>query len=150
MPFPLSTSLTSCSSTDRGRGAADATDKSMSAQRLGPRSDLGRRSVLLAGICVPAAFGTASLGGGAVRKPLQLDELQSQRLDPRDEAIQGGSVGQPTHQQGVARRRTRFQWFERLPQPARQPAGNSEGVLGALDRPPSGAEAPTAIVGATG
>src|SRR5215207_7400050 len=126
MALPLSTSLTSCSSIDRGRGAADATVKSMSAQLLGPRSDPGRRLVLLAGICVPAAFETASLGGGAVRKPLQLDELQSQRLDPRDEAIQGGSVGQPTHQQGVARRRTRFKWFERLQQPARQPPGDPE------------------------
>src|SRR3954452_24022338 len=149
MALPLSTSLTSCSSIDRGRGAADATVKSMSAQLLGPRSAPGRRLVLLAG-SVPAAFGTGSVGGGAVGKSLQLDELQSQRLDPRDEAVQRGSVGQPTHQQGVARRGTRFQWFERLPQPARQPAGDPEGVLGAHDRPPSGADAPTAIVGATG
>src|SRR4051812_14570939 len=150
MALPLSTSLTSCSSIDRGRGAAEATVKTMSAQLLGPRSDPGRRLVLLAGIAVPAAFGTASVCGGAVGKPLQLDELQSQRFDPRDEAIQRGSVGQPTHQQGVARRRMRFKWFERLPQPARQPPGYSEGVLGAHDRPPSGADAPTAIVGAPG
>src|SRR3954449_3029839 len=145
MAFPLWTSLTSCSWIDRGRGAADATVKSMSAQLLGPRSASGRRLVLLAGICVPAALGTGSVGGGAVGKALQLDELQSQRLDPRDEAVQRGSVGQPTHEQGVARRRMRFQWFEGLPQPARQPAGDPEGVL-AHDRPPSGADAPTAIV----
>jgi hypothetical protein len=57
---------------------------------------------------------------------LQLDEFQSQRLDPRDEAIQRGSVGQPTHQQGVTRRHMRFKWFERLQQLARQPAGDPE------------------------
>jgi hypothetical protein len=106
--------------------------------------------VLLAGICVPAAFGTGSVGGGAVGKPLQLDEFQSQRLDPRDEAIQRGSVGQSTHQQGVTRRHMRFKWFERLQQPARQPAGDPEGVLGAHDGLPSGADVSTAIVGATG
>src|SRR3954453_9631420 len=111
MALPLSTSLTSCSSIDRGRGAADATVKSMSAQLLGPRSAPGRRLVLLAGICVPAALGTGSVGGGAGGEPLQPDEPQSERLDRRDEAVQGGSVGQPTQQQGVARRRTRFQWF---------------------------------------
>jgi hypothetical protein len=38
--------------------------------------------------------------------PLQFDEFQSQRVDPRDETVQRGSVGQPTHQHGVARRRT--------------------------------------------
>src|SRR3954451_19958382 len=124
MALPLSTSLTSCSSTDRGRGAPDATVESMSAQLLGPRSDRGRRLVLLAGIAVPAAFGTASVCGGAVGKPLQLDELQSQRFDPRDEALQRGSGGQPTYQQGAPRRHTRFQWFERLQQPAGQPAGD--------------------------
>src|SRR3954447_2618765 len=150
MALPLSTSLTFCSSTDRGRGAPDATVETVSAQLLGPRSSPGRRLVLLAGIAVPAAFGTASVCGGAVGKPLQLDELQSQRLDPRDEAIQRGSVGQLTHQQGVTRRHMRFKWFERLQQPARQPAGDPEGVLGAHDGLPSGADAPTAIVGATG
>jgi hypothetical protein len=127
-----------------------ATVKSMSARLLGSRSDPGRPFLLLTGFCVPATLGTASVGGGAVGKPLQLDELQSQRLDPRDEAIQRGSVGQPTHQQGVAPRRTRFKWFERLQQPARQPAGDPEGVLGAHDGLPSGADAPAAIVGATG
>ena len=94
-----------------------ATVKSMSAQLLGPRSDSGCPFVLLV-FSVPAAFGTASVRGGAVGKPLQLDEFQSQRLDPRDEAVQRGSVGQPTHQQGVACRRMRFKWFERLQQPA--------------------------------
>ena len=127
-----------------------ATVKSMSAQLLGPRSDSGRRLVLLAGFSVPAAFGTASVRGEAEGKPLQLDELQSQRLDPRDEAVQRGSVGQPTHQQGVARGRTRFKWFECLQQPAGQSAGDPEGVLGAHVGLPSGADAPTAIVGATG
>src|SRR4051794_22643727 len=121
----------------------------MSAQLLGPRSDSGRRFVLLAGFSVPATLGTASVRGGAVGRPLRLDELQAPRLDPRDEAIRRGSVGQPTPQQGVARRRTRFKWFERLQQPARQPAGDPEGVLGAHDGLPSGADAPTTIVGAT-
>ena len=85
-----------------------ATVKSMSAQLLGPRSDSGCPFVLLASFSVPAAFGTASVRGGAAGKPLQLDEFQSQRLDPRDEAVQRGLVGHRSHQQGVARRSRRL------------------------------------------
>jgi hypothetical protein len=147
--LPLLTSLTSCSSPDGGRGAADGDRQEHERPLLGPRSDPGRL-VLRPGFSVPAAFGTASVRGGAVGKPLQLDEFQSQRLDPRDEAIQRGSVSQPTHQQGVTRRHMRFKWFERLQQLARQPAGDPEGVLGAHDGLPSGADVSTAIVGATG
>ena len=35
------------------------------------------------------------------RQPTQLDELEAQRLEVRDVAVQRGPVGHRTHQQGV-------------------------------------------------
>jgi LuxR family maltose regulon positive regulatory protein len=54
---------------------------------LGPQTGAG---LARAGSSVDAALGTASgtAGRRAARKPLQLDELQAQRLDPGDEAVQ--------------------------------------------------------------
>jgi hypothetical protein len=87
---------------------------------------------------------------------LQLDELQTQRLNPRDEAVQRGAVGHPTHQQGVTRRGTRFERVERSQNPGRQPAGDPESVFSAhvvllvVGADPSGVDAPVDMVGAAG
>ena len=54
---------------------------------------------------------------------LQLDELQPQRLDPRDVAVQRGTVDYPTHQQRVGHLRARFEGGKRSQQSGRQRAG---------------------------
>ena len=87
---------------------------------------------------------------------MQLDELQPQRLDPGDEAVQRCAVGHPTHQHGVVRGLARRERVEHLQHPWRQPACDPETVLTGhvvltSDRGVrTGAGAPKAIVGAAG
>ena len=87
---------------------------------------------------------------------MQLDELQPQRLDPGDEAVERRPVGHPTHQHGVARGLPRCERVEHLQRTWRQPAGDPETVLSAhvvltSDRGVrNGAGVPEAIVGAAG
>jgi hypothetical protein len=92
--------------------------------------------VSLVASSISTAFGTASLRGAASRKPFQLDELQPQRLDPRDEAVQRGAVDHPAHQQGVGRYRSFFESVKSSQQPGRQPADDPEGVVSVHVDPP--------------
>jgi hypothetical protein len=115
---------------------------------LGPRAGADPAR---GGWSVCAAFGTAGTAAlGTARKPLQLDELQAQRFDPRNEAVKRGAVGHAADQQCLRRRRARLERVERAQQPGRQPAGDPEGVLSAHVVLPSGAASPPDMVGATG
>jgi hypothetical protein len=105
----------------------------------------------------PTTSATGSVHEAAGGQPLQLDELQPQRLDPGDEAVQRRTVGHPTHQHGVGRGLVRCcERVEHLQHHWRQPAGDPETVLSAhvvltSDRGVrTSAGAPKAIVGATG
>jgi hypothetical protein len=119
---------------------------------LQPHSGRPRDSLVASSIST--AFWTASLRGAASRKPFQLDELQPQRLDPRDEAVQRGAVDHPANQQGVGRCRTRFKPVKSCQQPWRQLAGDPEGVVSVHVDPPcrgvtrSGGRTPVDILGA--
>jgi hypothetical protein len=73
-----------------------------------------------------------------VRKPPQLNQLQPERLDPRDEAVQCGAVDYQTDQRGLGSRRARVEWVERPEHSGRQPPGDPEGVLSAHDALQSG------------
>ena len=47
------------------------------------------------------------------RQPPQLDELEAQRLEVRDVAVQRGPVGHRTHQQGVGACRDALERLQR-------------------------------------
>jgi hypothetical protein len=64
-----------------------------------------------------------------LRKQVQLDELQAQRLDPGDEAVERGSVGQPGDHHGLGYRLARVHRVERVEQARRQPPLDAEAVL---------------------
>ncbi len=106
-------------------------------QRPGPAHTFVAHTGAAAATALRTASGRAAVRRAA-RKPLQLDELQPQRLDARDEAVECGTVGHLTHQQGLGRRCARLERIERPQQPGRQPAGDPKGVLSAHVAPPSG------------
>ena len=87
---------------------------------------------------------------------MQLDELQPQRFDPGDEAVQRRPVDHRTHQHGVGRGLDRYERVEHLQHRWRQPAGDPEAVLSvhvvlSSDRGVrTGTGAPGDIVGAMG
>ncbi|MDQ1661285.1 MAG: hypothetical protein QOJ68_1265 [Blastococcus sp.] len=114
------------------------------------------RCLSAAGIAFPTTSGTGSVHDAAGRHPLQLDELQPQRLDPGDEAVQRRAVGHPTDQDGVVRGLPRCERIEHLQHSWRQPAGYSETVISThviltSDRSArTGAGAHEAMVGAAG
>jgi hypothetical protein len=68
---------------------------------------------------------------GTPRKLLQLNQLQPERLDPRDEAVQRGTVGHRTDQQGLGCRSAELERVERPEQPGRQSPSDPKGVRGA-------------------
>ena len=57
---------------------------------------------------------------------MQLDELQPQPRDPRDEAVQRRLVGHRSREYGASRRLGRGEWVKRLQQASGQPAGDLE------------------------
>jgi hypothetical protein len=67
------------------------------------------------------------------RKPPQLNQLQPERLDSGDEAVQCGAVDHQTDQRGLGSRRARVEWVERPEHSGRQPPCDPEGVLSAHD-----------------
>ena len=87
---------------------------------------------------------------------MQLDKLQSQSLDSRDDAVQRGAVGHPTHQQGLGRCPTRLKRIECCQQPRSQPAGDPKREFSAHVVLPSGGSnpggwgPPVVMVGALG
>jgi hypothetical protein len=72
------------------------------------------------------------------RKPPQLNQLQAERLDSRDEAVQCGAVDRQTDQRGFGSRRAGVEWVERAEYSGRQPPCDPEGVLSAHDALQSG------------
>jgi hypothetical protein len=63
------------------------------------------------------------------RQPPQLDELEAQRLEVRDVAVQRGPVGHRTHQQGVGARLDGLERLQRCGQRRRDPARDPESVV---------------------
>jgi hypothetical protein len=63
------------------------------------------------------------------RRPAQLQELEAQRLEVRDVAVQRGPVGHRTHQQGVGARRDASERLEHCGQRRREPARDPESVV---------------------
>ena len=63
------------------------------------------------------------------RQPPQLDELEAQRLEVRDVAVQRGPVGDRTHQQGVGAGLNALERRQRCGQRGRDPARDPEGVV---------------------
>jgi hypothetical protein len=63
------------------------------------------------------------------RQPSQLDELEAQRLEVGDVAVQRGPVGHRTHQQGVGARRDGPERLQRCRQRRRDPTRDPEGVV---------------------
>ena len=64
------------------------------------------------------------------RQPPQLDELEAQRLEVRDVAVQRGPVGDRTYQQGVGARLDALERLQRCGQCGRDPARDPESVVG--------------------
>ena len=63
------------------------------------------------------------------RQPPQLDELEAQRLEVRDVAVQRGPVGHRTYQQGVGARLDSLERLQRCGQRGRDPARDPESVV---------------------
>ena len=69
------------------------------ALRVRPRRRPGRGRYARSGTTTARAPMTAGIVSG--RQPAQLEELEAQRLEVCDVAVQRGPVGDRTHQQGV-------------------------------------------------
>ena len=63
------------------------------------------------------------------RQPTQLDELETQRLEVRDVAVQRGPIGDRTHQQGVGARLNALERLQHCGQRDRHPARDPESVV---------------------
>jgi hypothetical protein len=63
------------------------------------------------------------------RQPPQLDELEAQRLEVGDVAVQRGPVGHRTHQQGVGACRDGLERLQCHRQRGRDPARDPESVV---------------------
>jgi hypothetical protein len=83
-------------------------------------------------------------------QPLQLDEIEAERFDARDESMQLGLVDHVAHQHSFSRGGRHLERVERGHQRGRQLARDPERVLLAHAVLLSGGIAPTVMVGATG
>jgi hypothetical protein len=79
-------------------------------------------------------------------QPAQLDELEAQRLEVRDVAVQRGPVGDRAHQQGVDARVNALERRQRPGQCGREPARDPESVVSGH----VGLPASSLMVGASG
>jgi hypothetical protein len=66
------------------------------------------------------------------RQPPQLDELEAQRLEVGDVAVQGGPVGHGTNQQGVGAGRDGLERLQRRRQRGWDPARDPESVVSSV------------------
>jgi len=84
------------------------------------------------------------------RQPPQLDELEAQRLEVRDVAVQCGLVGDRTHQQGVGASFHALERLQRCGQRGRDPARDPESVVSVHVGFPSWKIASALMMGASG
>jgi hypothetical protein len=84
------------------------------------------------------------------RQPPQFDELEAERLEVGDVAVQGCPVDHRTHQQGVRAGLHPLERLQRRGQHRRNTAGDPEGVVSAHVGFPSPKIACTPIIGASG
>ena len=84
------------------------------------------------------------------RQATQLDELETQRLEVCDVAVQRGPIGDRTHQQGVGARLDALERLQRCGQRGRDPARDPEGVVSVHVGFPSWKIASALMMGAWG